>query len=537
MSEPVRRIADVVAGPLGVAWLERGDRWTRVASSTGAFTCDEVTPAWARPGNGGVLAMGSRSLWVRTDEGSVVRVAPEGCGETVVTVPGLRWIAGSPAGSKVAVVSTRHVIIFDDQAQLIDVRDLERLGVEDLWDLAVDDDGSIALARTGVHEPWLTGSVMLLDPKGTVVESFGGDGVSVVEPRFGPRGLWVRDDRCGAHIPTLAGQAPRLAGTDYDVGEYPLGPGRRGYIPGSHDVLGVVASVEAPSLVAIDDGLHRVASGSWTSLNAIEGVVVGIERAPFWERVRAGAETLRQVSWDGSDRYRVEPLSALGLDANGVAIWPPTPRGVALVVHGGPVEQVNFPVPDKWRRALRHGLVVVAVDYPGSYGYGRAARERIVGRFGVVESEALARVVRGLEGVVGGPRIGIGASSAGWTLLQLILEAPELIDALVLTNPLLDPAALSDVDWLVGHDARRLARRRPQRRIPVLITHGSADRVVPPAQSGAFVERVGGDLACELVMVDGEGHSLGERASAEELARFDALVLGLLASWREPHSR
>lgn len=537
MSDVVQRVADVVAGPLGVAWIERSARGVVVASTVTALDCTDVTPAWARPGNGGVLAMGSSCLWVLCVDGSVVRVVPGRGIEHVATVPGVRWIAGSPAGAMVAVVSDARVVVFDDQARLVNVMDLGRLGVSDLWDVAIDDDGSIALARAGEREPWLTGSVMLLDPTGAIVGHFGGDGASVVEPRFGPGGLWVRDDRAGAHVPILAGRVPQIAGLDYDVGEYPLGPGRRGYIPDSEAVLGVIASVEAPALVVLDESLRRVASGSWTSISAIDGDVVGIERGPWSERVRRGSETLRQAGSDGVDGSRIEPLRALGLAARGVAIWPPVPRGVALVVHGGPVEQVAFPVPDKWRRALRHGLVVVAVDYPGSYGYGRSARERIVGRFGTVEAEALAEVVRGFEGVVAGPRVGIGASSAGWTLLQLILEDPTLLDALVLTNPLLDPSALGDVDWLVGQDAPHLAHRRPRRRIPVLITHGSADRVVPVEQSRAFVERVGESLACELQVAEGEGHSLGERASLEELARFDALVLGLLASWSELRSR
>jgi pimeloyl-ACP methyl ester carboxylesterase len=140
--------------------------------------------------------------------------------------------------------------------------------------------------------------------------------------------------------------------------------------------------------------------------------------------------------------------------------------------------------------------------------------------------------VAALRGLVAGPVVGVGSSSAGWTLLQLALREPDALDALSLVNPVLDASSLPDVAWLVAPSSRERAAQRFARRIPVLITHGLADAVVPAEQSRRFAERTGDDLEVQLVTPPSEGHSLGSAASAAEVARFEALLLGLASGRR-----
>src|SRR5699024_10429211 len=85
--------------------------------------------------------------------------------------------------------------------------------------------------------------------------------------------------------------------------------------------------------------------------------------------------------------------------------------------HGSPVR--SRPVAGRTPR----GLGVVAVNYGGSSGYGRAYRNRLRGQWGVVDVQDTVAVVerRVAEGIADGDRLAIeGGSAGGWTTLACL---------------------------------------------------------------------------------------------------------------------
>ncbi len=534
MSDTPTLVSDLVVGPLGAVWLERDGEVVSVVSERDDLECGSCRPAWVRPGNGGVLAVSRESVFVRESAGWLVRLRPGRPAERVARLPGLESIVGSPQGELVAALTRRAVIVFDAGGSVVDAIGLETLGLSRVTDVALDDDGSIALSTAGTWDAWRSGEVVVVR-KGAVEARRGSSGESCVEPRFANGRLWVRSDEGGAHVPVEFDVVGPSATVPYDIGEYPLGPGRRGYAVASERVLGVVASLEQPAVVSgAGPSWTTHAAGRFTSLWWDHGELCAIRLGPASAHVVRGDRELAGSTWELAP-IEFTSLRRLGTSLPGVALVPPRPRALAIAVHGGPVEQVGLPLPEKWLRVARRGVLVVAPDYPGSYGYGRAWREAIVGGYGEVEVSAIATLLEELETVVDGPRIGLGASSAGWTLIQLVLREPRLLDALVLTNPLLAPSELPETAWLESPVARVRSQQRPARSIPVLITSGTHDQVVPCEQTVAFCERLAGSLELVSVVAPGEGHSLSPVESAREAARLDALLAGLLATWGGRH--
>jgi len=526
------RFADVVSGDLGIAWLgrEAGSVRLHVEGDIDAEFASVCQPAWARPGNGGVLQMAATSLWVRNGRSEIWRLSSHGA-RLIAEVPGVLQLAASPAGFFVAARTAAHVVVFDEAGALVSSVRLERLGIHDAWDLAIGEDATLAIARSGPREPWITGAVELIAADGALVGRIGSDQGAIVEPRFDGTRLWVRDDRGGVACPRPAeGSVPEVPGMHCDLGEYPLGPGRRGYVVGAEGVVAIAPCIEEAGVVRLASGsAERVRTGLATSLSLHRGDLVRLELGPLRQAVVAGE---RVLAWceEPATGFEVRRLSELAGSLPGIALVPPAPRGLALVVHGGPVEQVGWPLPEKWVLLARAGLLVVAPDYPGSYGYGRQARLSLIGGYGDVEVASLAELLDALRDVPG-PRLGVGASSAGWTLLQLHLVRGDLLDALWLVNPVLVPEEVPGTEWLVSSRALERTRRVHARRIPVVITQGLDDGVVPRAQTQRFQATWGEALECVVTWASGEGHSLSEEAAAAELARLRAFVAGLLAGW------
>lgn len=531
MTAAALRFADPVVVGSGVAWLEQREDKVVVCAEDAALVVEGVEPAWARPGNGGVLAAGAEgSLWVLERSGGLQHLDGGASPRRVLELRGARQVTSSPSGGFVVVRSSSLAVVLDAVGRVIRAFSLEPFG--EVYDAAVGDDGSVALGVAGAWEPWATGSVVVLEATGSLRVAVGGGGHSVVEPRWVEGAWWVRDDELGAHQPRLLAGESTAIPSPYDVGEYPLGPTRRGYVVRGDQVIGLVAAVEAPALVVREgSGWRPWRDGAFTSLSFAGDELVGLEHTPWGQVLWRGSTVLARVERDPGV-LAIKPLTALGLGSHGIAVVPPAPRGVCLAIHGGPIEQVGWPIPEKWLAAARRGYLVVAPDYRGSYGYGRAFREQLVGGWGEQEVAELAELVAALRGLVAGPVVGVGSSSAGWTLLQLALREPDALDALSLVNPVLDASSLPDVAWLVAPSSRERAAQRFARRIPVLITHGLADAVVPAEQSRRFAERTSDDLEVQLVTPPSEGHSLGSAASAADVARFEALLLGLASGRR-----
>jgi len=215
-------------------------------------------------------------------------------------------------------------------------------------------------------------------------------------------------------------------------------------------------------------------------------------------------------------------------------------------VHGGPTGQSQVVFNPRVAFFCDRGFNVLQVDHRGSTGWGRAYTQALRGRWGQVDVEdtAAGMAVVGANGW-GDPRrmVPIGGSAGGLTVLLLLARHPELCAAGV---ELYGVADLFDLDEtthrfeahylhsIVGPLPEAAERYRDgspitvaaQVSAPLLVLQGSADRVVPKAQSDAVVARVreaGGTV--EYHVYEGEGHGWSTPEVVEdELERIWAFL-------------
>jgi dipeptidyl aminopeptidase/acylaminoacyl peptidase len=204
------------------------------------------------------------------------------------------------------------------------------------------------------------------------------------------------------------------------------------------------------------------------------------------------------------------------------------PLPMVLLPHGGAHSRDGDDF-DAWTEFLANrGLAVLQVNFRGSSGYGHAFRSAGLKRWGLEMQDDLTDAVRWSvdQGVSDPKRICIvGASYGGYAALMGAVKTPELYRCAV------SFAGVSDVLDLIDHQSDYIGGRAAAERLigkawgdrerlkatspalhaeriaaPVLLLHGSADRVVPVEQSRVmakalkragkphrYIEQEGGD--------------------------------------------
>ena len=237
--------------------------------------------------------------------------------------------------------------------------------------------------------------------------------------------------------------------------------------------------------------------------------------------------------------------------SNPAAVGPEGERPPLLVhVHGGPTSEVAPELDLERQFFTSRGFAVVDVNYGGSTGYGRAFRESLYGRWGVVDVDDAIAAARSLveRGLADPDRLAIsGGSAGGWTTLcALTFRDAFATGADYFGVSDLEPFAtfthkfeLKYNDQLVGPlpEASELwAERSPVRHAdrlsrPVLILQGDEDEVVPPSQSELIVEALErGGVPYAYLLFEGEQHGFRKaenvtRALEAELT-FYGRILG-----------
>ncbi len=196
------------------------------------------------------------------------------------------------------------------------------------------------------------------------------------------------------------------------------------------------------------------------------------------------------------------------------------------LLHGGPTGFAGAEFKIAYQFWTTRGFAILDVNYSGSGGFGRAYRERLRGRWGLLDVDdciagALTLAERGL---VDPNRLAIrGGSAGGYATLRALTRSDVFTTGIVLYGIGDLETMVRDthkfearyLDGLVGPypEAQAVYRdRSPIHHLdrlsaPILLLHGTEDRVVPPNQAEALAAaaRAKG-LPVAMIMFAGEGH-------------------------------
>jgi dipeptidyl aminopeptidase/acylaminoacyl peptidase len=220
------------------------------------------------------------------------------------------------------------------------------------------------------------------------------------------------------------------------------------------------------------------------------------------------------------------------------------------ISHGGPT---GFS-PAELRLVVQfwttRGIAVLDVNYGGSSGYGRAYRERLRRRWGIVDVRDCAEGAEamGRQGRADPARLAItGGSAGGYTTLRA-LTATRTFAAGISLYGVGDLEILARdthkfesryLDGLIGpYPADRAVYRErspidhvDQLAAPILLLQGADDKVVPPNQAEMMADSARASrLPVALVIYPGEGHGFRRaetiRASYEAQLSFLGQIFG-----------
>ncbi|MEZ3164258.1 prolyl oligopeptidase family serine peptidase [Halorubrum sp. RMP-47] len=216
-------------------------------------------------------------------------------------------------------------------------------------------------------------------------------------------------------------------------------------------------------------------------------------------------------------------------------------------VHGGPTSRSEASLSSTVQFWTTRGVGVLAVNYRGSTGYGRAFREALKGEWGVRDVLDCVNAARyaAAEGFADPDRLAISGGSAGGFAVLAALAFHDTFDAGASYYGVADLRALAAethkfesryLDGLVGplpeaadvYEARSPVAHAEGITAPLLLLQGGEDEVVPPAQAEAMIDAlVANETPYAYVEFPEERHGFRDadnvaRAHAAELAFYGA---------------
>jgi dipeptidyl aminopeptidase/acylaminoacyl peptidase len=213
--------------------------------------------------------------------------------------------------------------------------------------------------------------------------------------------------------------------------------------------------------------------------------------------------------------------------ANADQVGPSGERPPLIVEsHGGPTSMTQAQLKLEIQYWTSRGFGVVDVNYGGSSGFSRAYRERLKGKWGIVDVEDCISAARYLaeRGEVDGKRLAIrGGSAGGYTTLCALVFHDDFAAGASYYGVADCEALATDthkfesryLDGLIGpypeakhmYDARSPIHFADQLSCPVILFQGLEDRVVPPSQAERMVAALRAkDLPMAYLAFEGEQH-------------------------------
>ncbi|MGH9004912.1 MAG: alpha/beta hydrolase family protein, partial [Acidimicrobiia bacterium] len=245
------------------------------------------------------------------------------------------------------------------------------------------------------------------------------------------------------------------------------------------------------------------------------------------------------VTWTSDDGTTVHGLLYRPPDTGSL---PP----LLVYVHGGPTGTSGATWVPRHQFWVSRGWAVLAPNYRGSTGYGRAYTQALAGNWGVVDLADVAAGIRhaGQQGWGDPARVALdGGSAGGFTLLLVCAHHPGLVKAAVDRYGVTDLFDLAEtthryesryLDQVVGplpEAADRYEERSPITHAetittPLLVLQGDKDDTVPLTQADRLVDalrRRGAPV--EYKVYPGEGHGWsGPDTVIDELERAEAFL-------------
>jgi dipeptidyl aminopeptidase/acylaminoacyl peptidase len=413
---------------------------------------------------------------------------------------------------------------------------------------AVDDARSVASALVSIqaefHGPdWVLGqSTMAELPDGSLVCRMHSDGADrvvriPVATRSAPGGV---DGEVEVDLEVVPQPCVAIAGVCTDVGGAVVVLGATTTAGPSVYAVAPVSLPASPASPASPAGAPNQARASWeppTLLSAVSAMPV-----------RAGevavAEAVVAPTPDG-------PVHSLFYAPTNSRFRVPDGMAPPLVVmcHGGPTAANDRGFDPLVQYFTSRGLAVLAVNYRGSVGYGRAYRQRLRGLWGLADVDdcVSAAVALADAGRVDGDRMVIrGTSAGGLTALGALIRSDRFAGAATWYG-VTDLEALaaethdfeaSYIDTLVGPLPDAVATYRDRSPIhhadgvsgAVLLLQGLDDPVVPADQAVRFADALRAQgVACRYQAFAGESHGFRKAetlrtAIAAELDFYGAVL-------------
>ncbi|MET0134407.1 MAG: prolyl oligopeptidase family serine peptidase [Kibdelosporangium sp.] len=225
-----------------------------------------------------------------------------------------------------------------------------------------------------------------------------------------------------------------------------------------------------------------------------------------------------------------------------------------VYAHGGPTGKFTPVLNMDFAYFTSRGIGIVAVNYGGSTGYGRAYREVLNGQWGVIDVEDCATVGQALadEGTADPQRLAIqGGSAGGWTSAASMTSVRTYRCATIVC-PILDLTGWTQaggethdfesryIEGLVGslpEHQDRYTDRSPIHHVdklagPVLLLQGLEDEVCPPEQADRFVASLAGTgIPHAYLTFEGEQHGFRKAATLVTVLQAELSFYGQVFSF------
>jgi dipeptidyl aminopeptidase/acylaminoacyl peptidase len=413
----------------------------------------------------------------------------------------------------------------------------------------------------------------------------GGPNESAVQPRwFGEKLIFISDRTNWWNLYQLAdGQVQPLCetGAEFCAAQWTLGQRPYAIIDDDHLLCSLnrsgVATIE---VLTISNGRLRAVTAPGVAASSLDvgdrtaAALLNFPDRPAalalldldrdsWSTVRASGEMImdadsvsiaRPVSWTSEDRlvhgYFYAPTNS-GFQAP-VDSYPP----MITLIHGGPT---GFAGPDfkiGYQFWTSRGFAILDVNYSGSAGFGRQYRDRLKGRWGVVDVQdcVSGATTMGAQRLADPARLAIRGGSAGGFTALAALTTSDIFNAGISQYGIADLEALAKdthkfesryLDSLIGpypQDRSSYFERSPINRLdqlsaPILLLQGSDDMVVPPQQAQMLADAARRKrLPVALIMFEGEGHGFRKAETIKAAIEAQIYFLGRIFGF-EPADR